>query len=203
MSVADTARDRLSEYARRGRRLIVLSGPSGVGKSSIGERLEKEYRCARAITATTRAARGGERNGVHYHFCSREQFVADVAAGQFLEHADVYGNLYGTPVHSVVAVLERGDDALLIIDVQGARQLMDRAIEAAYVFVEPPNFSELERRLRGRASEDPAALARRLETAHAELAQKSRYQHCVVNENLAEAVALLARMLPLSKREQQ
>lgn len=182
--------------------LVVLSGPSGVGKTALSERLIAAGVCTRAITATTRSPRENERDGVDYVFYpDRESFLRGVTQGQFLEHAEVHGNLYGTPIGPLDERLRSGQVVLLVIDVQGARVLMERGIEATYVFVAPPSFEELERRLRQRASDGPEALKLRLENARMELACRDRYDHQVVNDDLDVAVESLTALL--SKRTQE
>ena len=138
-----------SRPASRGR-LLVLSGPSGVGKTVVGERILKDPRFGRAITATTRAPREGERDGVDYHFLTVEEFRRRLAAGWFLEHAEVYGRLYGTPVASVEDLRAAGLHCLLVIDVQGAATLRRQGVDALFVFLDPPSLDELARRLAGR-----------------------------------------------------
>jgi guanylate kinase len=140
--------------------LVVVSGPSGVGKTTVAERLRKLPGYGQAVTATTRAPRGGEKDGVDYHFLTDAAFRAGIARGEFLEHAEVHGRLYGTPRASVQAVLDRGLTCLLVIDVQGAATLRASSVEALYVFVAPPSDAELERRLRGRATDSEEAIAR-------------------------------------------
>ncbi|MGE3165196.1 MAG: guanylate kinase [Planctomycetota bacterium] len=184
--------------------LVVLSGPSGVGKTALSERLIRDGVCTRAITATTRAPRPGERAGVDYVFyADRGTFLEDVAKGEFLEHAEVHGNLYGTPLAPLAARLRNGEVVLLVIDVQGAAALMQRGVEATYVFVAPPSFDELERRLRGRASDTPEALRVRLENARLEMACRDRYDHQVVNDDLDRAVKALAALLARQTKENQ
>lgn len=180
-------------------RLIVISGPSGVGKTALVDLLLAEYPCERCVTATTRAPREGERDGVDYHFYDRDAFERDLGLDRFLEHAEVYGNLYGTPVGPLSKQLEAGRIVLLAIDVQGAAQLMDRQIPARYCFVEAPSWEELETRLRGRKSEDEAAIERRLQTARDELAAAPRYDMRIVNDDLAEAAARFAAWAGMQK----
>ena len=182
-------------------RLFVVSGPSGVGKTVICDRLVNEYQCGRAITATTRVPRDGEVDGVDYYFYERERFLADVAEERFLEHAEVYGNLYGTPVGPLAARLQRGEVVLLNIDVQGASNLMDDGVLAQFVFLNPPSLEELERRLRSRGTDDPEAVQVRLATAEAEMSGRDRYHHQVVNDNLNTVVEDLAVLMELTARE--
>ena len=170
-------------------RLVVLSGPSGVGKGTVGKALlaANSGSIAKAVTATTRSPRPGEVDGVHYRFFARDEFLARRARGEFLESAEVYGNLYGTLRAEVEKTLARGVACLLEIDVQGARLVRESGVPHWSVFLAPPSMSELERRLRERGTEDPATLRRRLETAAAEIAEKERYDRVVVNETVDAA----------------
>ena len=172
--------------------LLVLSGPSGVGKSAVAERVLSDPRFARAVTATTRTPRPGEVEGVSYVFLSRAEFEKRLAAGWFLEHAEVYGNLYGTPRSSVEAVLASGRCCLLVIDVQGAATLRREGVEGRYVFLAAPSPSDLERRLRGRGLDAPAEIARRLAAAEAELAEAHRFDRVLVNDDLQGTARKLA-----------
>src|SRR3954451_23853455 len=143
-------------------RLTVLSGPAGVGKSSIVAHLrENEPRIWHSVSVTTRPTRPGEVDGASYYFVTPEKFQEMVAAGQFLEHAEYAGNLYGTPRAPVEERLERGDLVLLEIDIQGARQVRSLMPDAFLVFLAPPSWEELERRLRGRGTEPADVVARR------------------------------------------
>jgi guanylate kinase len=169
-------------------RLVVLSGPSGVGKSAVAERVLADPRFARAVTATTRSPRAGEVEGVAYVFLERAEFERRIAAGWVLEHAEVYGRLYGTPRSSVEAVLASGRHCLLVIDVQGAATLRRGEIEGRYVFLTTPTASDLERRLRGRGLDAPQEIAKRLAAAEAELAEAHRFDRVLVNDEI-EATA--------------
>lgn len=177
----------MADATERGR-LVVISGPSGAGKTTVCDRLLEEPDIERAITATTRPPRDGEVPGVHYHFLDEETFRRDVAAGRFLEHAEVHGRWYGTPAERLEEQLAGGRTILLSIDVQGAEQLMDRGVDASFIFIEPPDLDELRRRLDARGSEDVESLKLRLENARAELARKHRYDHVVVNDDLERTV---------------
>jgi guanylate kinase len=169
--------------------LVVISGPSGSGKTTVAAKLLALPGFARAVTATTRAPRAGETDGVDYLFFTREEFLARVARGEFLEHATVHGNLYGTPRRSVEEALARGGVCLLAIDVQGAAALRGRLSPALFVFLKAPGGEELERRLRSRGTEDEATVARRLETAREELRREAEFDVSVVNDDLDRTVA--------------
>ncbi len=171
-------------------RLIVVSGPSGSGKSTLVRRVltRPEVAVRLSISATTRAPRPGEEPGRDYLYLSREAFEGARARGEFLETAEVHGNLYGTPIGPVRADLEAGRCVLLEIDVQGGLIVRERVPTALLVFIHPPNLDELEGRLRARATEDEATIARRLTNARRELEQTSRYDEQVINADLDQAV---------------
>lgn len=175
--------------------LVVISGPSGVGKTTVAERLLGEPGFARAVTATTRAPRPGERDGVDYRFLAEADFRREIAAGGFLEHAEVHGRLYGTPRQAVEEILRRGLACLLVIDVQGAATLRREGVPALYVFVAPPSEAELERRLRSRRTDSEAEIARRLATARSELARRREYDTVVINDDLDRAVGEISRLV--------
>lgn len=176
-------------------RLVVVSGPSGVGKSAVIERLLKEPRFARAITATTRAPRGGEKDGIDYVFLSRPEFERRIAAGWFLEWAEVYGHLYGTPRESVERIVAAGRHGLLNIDVQGAATLRSQKVDALFVFLAPPTLSELERRLRGRGEDGAETIARRLAVAESELARGDSFDLVLVNRDVEATARKVAAAL--------
>ena len=181
-------------------RLLVLSGPSGVGKTAVADRLLKDPRIARAVTATTRAPRVGERDGVDYLFLSADEFRRRLAAGWFLEHADVYGRMYGTPKSSVEDVLASGSHCLLVVDVQGVATLRAAGTTATYILLEPPSRAELERRLKARGSDDPASQQRRLEEAARELARTDLFELRVVNDDLDDAARAVAATVGVDLR---
>jgi len=175
--------------------LVVLSGPSAVGKTTIARRLLESPDFGRAVTATTRAPRPGEKDGVDYRFLDERAFRDALARDEFLEHAQVHGRLYGTPKDAVDSVLARGLCCLLVIDVQGAATLRKRGIDALYVFVAPPSAAELERRLRDRGTDAPADIERRLATARAELARQGEFDTVTINDDLDRAVGEIARLV--------
>ena len=185
--------------ANRPGKLVVISGPSGVGKTTILRRLLADLpHLIPSVSATTRPPRVGERNGVDYHFIAAEVFERRRAAGEFLECCQVYGRQYwyGTLVDEVAPRMAAGEWVVLEIDVEGTLSILARYPEAITIFVEPSHPDQLLERLRGRATESPEAMARRLEVARRELLQSHHYQHRVVNDNdVAAAVSAIERIL--------
>jgi guanylate kinase len=177
-------------------RLTVLSGPSGVGKDSVIEMIR-----ARApwvwlsISVTTRRMRDYETNGKHYHFVTRSEFERLIDGGQLLEWAEFAGNLYGTPRGAVMARLGMGQPVLLKIDLQGARQVRAAMPEARFVFLAPPSWEELERRLIGRGTDDPETIRHRLEHAREELAAEPEFDVTIVNDFVERAADELVGLL--------
>jgi guanylate kinase len=168
--------------------LFIVSAPSGAGKTTLVERVvddTPDLKMSRSYTS--RPARQGEIDGVDYNFVARPRFEAMVAAGDFLEWADVFGNLYGTSDADTRRVLAAGEDVVLVIDVQGARQVRRRGVEAVTVFVMPPSYTALERRLRGRSKDTEEAIQRRLEVAREEVASFEEYDFIVINDELPSA----------------
>jgi guanylate kinase len=183
--------------------LFVISGPSGAGKSSLIRRLLPDLpRLRFSVSTTTRAPRPDEFDGVNYHFVTREHFLEQVAAGLFLEHAEFSGQLYGTSSNELTLAEESGGDLVLDIEVQGARQLQEKQVEAVYIFVAPPSLAELERRLRFRKTETEQAIQRRLRQAIADMPHIHRYQYVVVNDILEEAYLTL-RSIIVAERSRQ
>jgi len=178
-------------------RMLVVSGPSGSGKSTICKRLLLDPRVVFSVSATTRKPRPGEVDGRDYHFLSADEFRARIAKGAFVEHAEVFGNLYGTLREPMEAAKARGQVYLLEIDVQGANQLRALGEEGVYIFIAPPDFEELKRRLSGRGTESPEVLQRRLHKAEDELRERHRYDHVVVNDDLERAVGEVRRLAGL------
>jgi len=169
--------------------LFIVSAPSGTGKTTLVERLiEQTPRLRMSRSYTSRPAREGEIDGVDYNFVTRERFEAMVATGEFLEWADVFGNLYGTSAADAERVLASGSDLVLVIDVQGARKVRRRGIETTAVFVMPPSAAVLEQRLRGRSKDSEAAIQRRLAIARQEVAAFDEYDFVVINDELTAAV---------------
>ena len=176
--------------------LVVLSAPSGTGKTTLVRRLREAMPdLSVSISTTTRAPRAGERDGDHYHFLGEDAFRARVASGDFLEHAEVHGNLYGTLREPVTRRLADGGDVLLEIDVEGARQVRAAHPDARLVFILPPSRQELERRLRERGLDPPEVIERRLSNAAREIARVGDYDHVVVNVDLSESLSQLLCIL--------
>jgi guanylate kinase len=169
--------------------LFIVSAPSGAGKTTLVERLvEQTPNLRMSRSYTSRAARQGETDGVDYNFVTRGRFEEMAAAGEFLEWADVFGNLYGTCATDTERMLSDGDDVVLVIDVQGARKVRRRGVPAITVFVMPPSYDVLEQRLRGRSKDSEQAIQRRLTVAREEVASFEEYDFIVINDELTTAV---------------
>ena len=182
---------------------LVLSAPSGAGKTSITRRLlELEPELWLSVSVTTRAARPGEVEGVHYHFRDQAEFDAMVRDGALLEYAGVFGKSYGTPRGPVEAVLAAGRDVVFDIDWQGHRQ-MRAALpkDVVGVFILPPSAEELERRLRGRGQDSEAVIARRMAEAQSEMSHAPEFDHVLINEDFEAAVAATRAVLHAARRE--
>jgi guanylate kinase len=183
-----------------GGRLFIVSAPSGAGKTTLIERLVEQMPHLRMSRSyTSRSARPGETDGVDYNFISRARFEEMIAAGDFLEWADVFGNLYGTCASETERLLADGSDVVLVIDVQGARQVKALRPAATSIFVMPPSFAVLEHRLRGRSKDSEEAILRRLHVARAEVASFTEYDYIVINDELTAAVDRL-RGIVLAER---
>jgi guanylate kinase len=178
-------------------KMLVISGPSGSGKTTICKRLLQDPRVVFSISATTRKIRPGEVDGRDYHFLAVEDFRAKVEAGEFIEWAEVFGNLYGTLRTPLREALAKDQVYLLEIDVQGALQLKAIGEPGVYVFIAPPDFDELRRRLSARNTETPEVLERRLEKAHYEYQERTKYDHVVVNDDLERAVLEVRQIVGL------
>lgn len=169
--------------------LFIVSAPSGAGKTTLVERLvEQTPNLRMSRSYTSRRAREGEIDGVDYNFVTRERFDAMIAAGDFLEWADVFGNLYGTCASDTERMLAAGEDVVLVIDVQGARKVRARGVPTTTVFVMPPSFAVLEQRLRGRSKDSEDAIQCRLRVARDEVASFADYDYVVINDELTSAV---------------
>lgn len=179
--------------------LTVLAGPTAVGKGTVVAALKERYPTLNvSVSATTRAPRPGELNGVHYYFVSPHEFDEMIERGDMLEWALVHGkNKYGTPRGPVDEALAAGKPVLLEIDLAGARQVRTNRPKAQFIFLAPPSWEELERRLIGRGTEGPEEQARRLATARVELESASEFDHVVINDDVERAVDELARLIGL------
>ena len=180
--------------------LLVLSAPSGAGKSTVLRRLRAlETNFGTTISATTRQPRPGEQHGRDYYFRDEANFQTRRAAGDFVEWATVHGNYYGTLYSELDRCRSLGQDVLLEIDVQGMRLIREQCPDVITIFLMPPSLEELERRLRARGTDDEATIALRLKNAEQEMAAQNEYDHVVVNDNLDRAVAELRDILWSSK----
>ncbi|KVH94739.1 Guanylate kinase [Cynara cardunculus var. scolymus] len=182
---------------------IVISGPSGVGKGTLINMLMKEFPSmfGFSVSHTTRAPREKEENGVHYHFTDRSVMEEEIKAGKFLEFAAVHGNLYGTSIEAVEIVADAGKRCILDIDVQGARSVRASSLEAIFIFICPPSFEELEKRLRARGTETEEQIQKRLRNAKAELEQGNSpglFDHILVNNDLEACYERLKKILGLN-----
>jgi len=177
--------------------LIILSGPSGSGKSTVIRKLLEpgNLPLRLSVSATTRAPRPSEKDGVDYYFWTREQFQREIDAEAFLEHAEVHGNSYGTLRREVDLYREQGQGVILDIDVQGAAQVRQQRPDSVSVFLRTSSWEVLEQRLRRRGTEDETAIQRRLTTARSELARASEYEYQVINDDLDAAVAQLRKIV--------
>lgn len=189
----------MSEQAPGRGKLAVISGPSGAGKSTIVRALLGDPRVEFSVSATTRPKRPGEVDGRDYHFLTPEEFQQKVRAGEFIEFANVHGNLYGTLRGPMERALAEGRIYLIEIDVQGAAQLQALGIPGVYIFIAPPSFEALRRRLRGRGTDPPEVIERRLAKAEDEWRERVRYDHVVVNDDVDRAVAEVRGILGLDE----
>lgn len=177
-------------------KLFVVSGPSGVGKNTLlNAVIDRSENVRYSVSATSRPIRPGEVDGKSYYFVSRERFEEMIAAGELLEHACYAGNYYGTPLRPVEEALARGESVVLEIDVQGALQVMQRRPDAISVFIAPPSYAELKRRLAGRGDTPPDIAARRLHIALEECRQARHYQYTIINDSVGHAVQELEAVL--------
>jgi len=186
-------------------RLTVLSGPSGVGKDAVLAAVRRRHPDVWVSTSvTTRAPRPTETDGIEYHFVSRDRMAELIDAGELLEHADYAGNLYGTPRRPVLDRLTEGRPAFLVIELQGMRQVRKLMPDAQFVFLAPPSFEELERRLVGRGTEPAEVVRQRLDQARIEMASESEFDVRLVNDEVERAadelVALIEHPVPRSRK---
>ena len=178
----------------RGKTFIV-AGPSGVGKGTVLKKLFEKYDMYYSVSATTRDPRPGEVDGVHYHFLSVEEFRAMIAEDALLEHAEYAGNYYGTPKRYVDEAMDAGRDVILEIEMQGARQVCAKRPETIRIFIAPPSWEELERRLVTRGTDAPEKIAQRLRQARVELENAGEYDYMVVNETVEKAAEEVAAII--------
>ncbi|MDO5031517.1 guanylate kinase [Corynebacterium sp.] len=187
----------MSDAAARGR-LVVLAGPSAVGKSTVVSRLRNDVdKLYFSVSMTTRQPRPGEQDGVDYFFVTPEAFQERIDAGEMLEWADIHGGLQrsGTPAQPVVEAMQEGRPVLVEVDLEGARNVKAALPEAETVFLAPPSWDVLVERLTGRGTEPQDVIDRRLQTAQSELAAQDEFDHVIVNENLDDAVAAISAIL--------
>lgn len=182
--------------------LVVVAGPSGVGKGTVHAQVRAALPdSVLSVSVTTRSPRPGERDGIDYHFIDPPTFDAMVAAGELLEHATYAGHAYGTPREGIRRAVDAGRVVVLDIEVQGALQIRAKVPDALLVFLVPPDLTELERRLRGRGTEDDAAVARRLERAREELAAAHHFDVVAVNDDLDRCVAEVLAIIEQARHE--
>lgn len=180
--------------------LFIVTGPSGAGKGTVlGRLLPSMEQLQYSVSATTRAPREGEEDGVNYYFLNRNDFLNMVDRGEFLEYAEYVGNFYGTPAGPVDECLEKGVDVILEIEVQGALTVKNKRPEAKLVFIIPPTFADLELRLRSRGSESDEVIAKRLEKAKEEYSMANHYDYIVCNGEVEQAVEELRSIIKAAR----
>ena len=183
-------------------KLIVVSGPSGVGKDTVvSEYIKRNSNTYLSVSCTSRAPREGEVDGVNYIFLSREEFEERISNGDFLEYAEYNGNYYGTPKYKMEEELEKGKDVILVIEVQGALKVKDLIPDALFIFILPPSISTLKERLIGRGTDSPESIEGRINTALKEIEVSDRYDYNIVNDDLNMAVLELENIIKKEKTE--
>ncbi|WP_419234923.1 guanylate kinase [Rickettsia endosymbiont of Nabis limbatus] len=183
--------------------IIILSSPSGAGKSSLAKALlEIDNNLRLSISATTRKPRPNEQDGVNYYFKTKSEFEELVKQNQFLEHAKIYDNYYGTPKKHVENLLNQGLDVLFDIDWQGARSIKQNAINAVSIFILPPNLEVLEQRLRNRAADNEEAIQLRMASAQAEISYSNEYDHIITNDDFNDTLQQIHAII-LEKRNKR
>jgi len=183
--------------------LFVVSAPAGTGKTTLVHMLTKEYSAVvQSISCTTRSPRNNEKNGVHYHFIDKEGFEEKIKEGEFLEYAKIYDDYYGTSKKWVEEQRTLGKHVILVIDIQGAQQLKNKA-DAIYIFIEPPSFEVLQQRLIGRKTENPETVKQRLSWAKQEMQAGKSYDYRIVNEDLEISYQVLKSIIIASEHRKQ
>lgn len=179
--------------------LIVISGPSGAGKGTICKALSEDEDLWISVSATTRAPRNGEIDGVNYYFLSKQEFIDKISEDDFFEYAEVYGNYYGTPKWKTLEAIYSGKDVVLEIDIQGALKVKQQYPEGVFIFILPPSMEELKQRIINRGTETEESLMRRFKSAYQEVNYISKYNYAVVNDTVENAVDKIKAILTAEK----
>ncbi len=190
-----------SKYYRNSGVCFVLSGPSGIGKDTVLGYLKESISVNRVVTATTRAPRGGETDGVAYDFMSKKEFMTKIKENYFLEYATFSGNYYGTPIKNVKKIMNEGKNALLKIEVQGAINVKKIMPETLMIFLAPPSMEFLEERLRGRGTDSEEEIRKRMETAKKELEYIKFYDYLIINEDSKQTSEIVKGILTAKSLE--